>query len=119
MKKTIVILIGLFAGLISLTYAQRPSRVPAYPDVISRVQPDTGDTLHIYLRGDERMHIAMTIDGWQVMENERGILCYVTQKGEEKQVSNKRAHDAAERSCCETKWLKRHGVKHDNESSAL
>ena len=41
MKKTIVILIGLFAGLISLTYAQRPSRVPAYPGVISRVQPDT------------------------------------------------------------------------------
>ncbi|MBP3586750.1 MAG: hypothetical protein J6J29_04565 [Paludibacteraceae bacterium] len=117
MKKTLTILAAFFAGFVSLAYAQRPSRVPAYPGIINRVQPDTGDTLQIYLRGDERKHYAMTVDGWQVMENDKGILCYVTQKGEEKKVSNKRAHNAAERSCCETRWLERHGIKHTNDDS--
>ena len=102
-------LISLLAVGVSL--AQQPARVPAYRGVIERAQPD-GDTLHIYLRGDERYHYSMTLDGWQIIENEQGTLCYaLLQKDGTVIASKKQAHDADKRKCCETRWLKRKGIK--------
>ena len=101
-------LISLLA--IGISWAQQPARVPAYRGVIERVQPD-GDTLHIYLRGDERYHYSMTLDGWQIIENEQGTLCYaLLQKDGMVIASKKQAHDADKRKCCETRWLKRKGI---------
>ena len=117
MKKTLLILFVL-AGFFASMQAQGPARGPARHGVIKRVQP-SGDTLHIYLRGDEWSHFTMTVDGWQIMEDKSGKLCYATLKtrtidGEKKQVAvvtRRTAHDAAKRSKCEQRWLDKHGIQ--------
>ena len=112
--KTIYHLIALLTLLTlgsTAAQAQQPQRVPAYREVITRVQPN-GDTLHIYLRGDEWNHFAMTVDGWEIRENNKGKLCYLRlKKNGDKVMTCRQAHDADRRSRCESKWLNRHGVK--------
>lgn len=110
--KKICILLALCA-LFIVGYAKVPPHrgVPAYPGVIERVQPD-GDTLQTYLRGDERMHWTMTLDGWQVMEDRHGRLCYATTNCTGKVISSrKQAHNKERRTARETAWLEKHGVK--------
>ena len=104
MKKTITIL--ALCAMCAGAWA-----VPAYPGVIERVQPN-GDTLHVYLRGDERMHWLTTEDGWLVQEDKKGWLKYVRKdrKGAQR-LSLRKAHDAAKRSKCEKKWLVRKGYR--------
>lgn len=116
MRKYIVLIICGMLGLAAFGQEAKmpPSHhrgVPAYRGVIERVQPD-GDTLHIYLRGDERQHYSMTLDGWQVIENEKGTLCYaVFGKDSTVVAGKKQAHDAEKRKCCEKRWLQRKGIK--------
>lgn len=120
MKKLLFILMALFTLTLGVQ-AQGPARVPAYPGVIVRVQPD-GDTLHVFLRGDERKHFMMTVDGWQVQEDKNGKICYCKSRtrkidGEKKivpVVTRRQAHDADRRKACEQRWLDRHGVKKAN-----
>jgi hypothetical protein len=109
MKQFIFAIIILTSSILTML-AQRPSRVPAYRGVIVRVQP-TGDTLHIYLRGDERQHFAMTTDGWEVIEDSNGMFHYAQQKNGEVQPSKRVAHDADKRKWCERRWLKRKGIQ--------
>ena len=111
MKKILFIL--TICALYTAGYAKVPPHrsVPAYPGVIERVQPDS-DTLQTYLRGDERMHWTMTLDGWQVLENKRGYLCYARQLKSGKVVASCiKAHNKEQRTVREKKWLDRHGVK--------
>lgn len=91
--------------------AQDMQRVPAYRGIIERLQPN-GDTLRIYLRGDERSHFAMTVDGWQIMEDQKGWLKYAkkNRKGEAV-ISCRKAHNAEERKKCEIKWINKYGIK--------
>ena len=107
MKK--VFLIGLLFACAG-AWAQAPQRVPAYRGLIARVQPN-GDTLHIYLRGDEHSHFAMTEDGWQIIENKRGWLKYakLNRKGMAV-ISCRKAHDAAKRTKRENKWINKYGI---------
>ena len=111
MKKILFIL--SICALCTAGYAKMPPHrgVQAYKGVIERVQPD-GDTLQTYLRGDERQHWSMTLDGWQIKEDTRGRLCYATtnRKGEVL-ASRKQAHNADQRTKCEKRWLEKHGVK--------
>lgn len=85
--------------------------VPAYPGVIQRVQPN-GDTLRVFVRGDERSHYTMTEDGWQVMEGKNGWLKYakLNRKGEVV-ISCRKAHNAEARRKCEMKWINKYGIK--------
>ena len=109
MKKILVIavLVALCAG----ARAQGPQRVPAYRGVIERVQPN-GDTLRVYLRGDERGHFTMTEDGWQVLENSKGWLKYARTNRKGEVVSSwRKAHNADKRSKCEIKWINKYGIK--------
>ena len=109
MKKILVIaaLCAICAGV----KAQGPARVPAIRDLIERVQPN-GDTLHVYLRGDERSHFTMTEDGWQVMENKKGWLKYAKKNRKGEVVcSCRKAHDADKRKKCEIKWINKYGIK--------
>lgn len=109
MRRYILLLAA--AGLVlSLQAQQRINRVPAFRGVIERVQPN-GDTLHTYLRGDERSHFAMTIDGWQIMENKKGYLCYAVKKRGEVKAGRRVAHDAEKRSRCENRFLRRKGIQ--------
>lgn len=116
MRKYIVLIICGMLGVAAFGQEAKmpPSHhrgVPAYRGVIERVQPD-GDTLHIYLRGDERQHYSMTLDGWQVIENQKGTLCYaVLCKDSTVVAGKKQAHDAEKRKCYEKRWLQRKGIK--------
>ena len=109
MKKIFLIAVMAMIGL--GLQAQTPAKVPAYRGLIERVQPD-GDTLRTYLRGDERIHWAMTEDGWQIKETEKGWLKYAkrNRKGEVV-VSHRKAHNPENRSKCEKRWLEKHGVR--------
>jgi len=100
-------------ALVGCAWAQGPARVPAYRGLIERIQPN-GDTLRVYLRGDERSHFTMTEDGWQVIENKKGWLKYAkkNRKGEAV-MSCRKAHNAEKRGKCETRWIKRKGVRKD------
>ena len=53
----------------------RPSKVPATPHPIEVEQPN-GDKLTIRLYGDERKHYNTTIDGFVIVQNEKGYYCY-------------------------------------------
>lgn len=107
----LIVLSAILTLCLTTLQAQQPQRVPAYHGVITRVQPN-GDTLHIFLRGDEWNHFTMTIDGWEIRENKKGKLCYLKlKKNGDKVVTSRQAHDANRRSRCETKWLNKHGVK--------
>lgn len=110
MKKIFFLLISL-SLLTGFAEAVPPHRVPAYRGVIERVQPN-GDTLQTFLRGDERKHWMMTVDGWQIGENRRGRLCYMTRTRRGDVVLSRRtAHNAADRKCSEKRWLTRYGIK--------
>ena len=85
--------------------------VPARPGLIERAQPN-GDTVRVYLRGDEWAHWMITEDGWQIREDKKGWLRYVrlNRKGEER-LSCRKAHNAEQRSKCEIKWINKYGIK--------
>ncbi len=94
----------LFISCISLpSLAQdKPSRIPAYPSIIEKVQPN-GDTLHIRLVGDERKHWTTTEDGYKIALNKRGYYCYVSNE----RTTCRKAHDANQRRPCERHWLEK------------
>ena len=98
-------------GLHAQVSEKAPAKVPAYRDVIERVQPN-GDLLRTYLRGDERKHWMMTEDGWLIREDNKGWLKYVKQnrKGE-LVVSCRKAHNEEDRGKCEKRWLEKKGIK--------
>lgn len=113
MKKIILLVALMTTMVLGMNAQQRPSKVQAYPGIIEKVQPN-GDTIRIYLRGDERMHWTMTEDGWQIKENKKGWFKYakLNRKGEVVS-SNKKVHNADKRSKCEIKWLEKNGIKKD------
>ena len=109
--KKLFLLVALMATMAAGAFAEEPAKVPAYRGLIERVQPN-GYTLRTYLRGDERMHWAMTEDGWQIKETNRGWLkyCKLNRKGEVV-VTCRKARNVEDRSKCEVKWLERKGIK--------
>ena len=74
-----LIYIALIAISVVAMAQQKPSRVPAYPGVIERVQPN-GDTVYVRLHGDEHKHWMTTLDGKLVIENKKGYICYAREK---------------------------------------
>ncbi|MCL2329294.1 MAG: M6 family metalloprotease domain-containing protein [Bacteroidetes bacterium] len=52
---------------------------PAYPYPVTFTQPD-GDTLTIVMKGDESLKYAETEDGYTLMYDEKGALCYAQRK---------------------------------------
>ncbi|MCQ2344052.1 MAG: hypothetical protein MJ002_03900 [Paludibacteraceae bacterium] len=79
MKK--IMLVFALALVMALAYAQengrpgRPSRVPAVPYPVEWVQP-SGDTIMIRIIGDENWSCRTTEDGFVLVENKKGALCY-------------------------------------------
>lgn len=97
------LLLLLLSSLWALcTYAQTPSRVPAYPGIIEKVQPN-GDTLHIRLVGDEREHWTVTEDGYKIKQDKRGFYRYLNKS----RLTCRKAHDASKRSKREQCWLEK------------
>jgi hypothetical protein len=81
MKRLIWVLVLSVGGMVySVTAQNRPARVPAYQDVIERVQPN-GDTVYVRLHGDERRHWMTLEDGKTlVKENKKGYICYAKKR---------------------------------------
>ena len=71
----LIIITVLFLIATGAMAQERPSRVQAKRDPIEIVQPDS-TFLTIYLRGDERYHVRMTIDGYVIKQNKKGYYCY-------------------------------------------
>lgn len=114
MKKRLYLLIGLIVVALTVT-TERVQAVQAIRTPIARVQPD-GDTLMVLLRGDEHQHWSMTLDGYLVRENDKGVVCYLQRdKRQTASLSKRQAHNADRRRCCERRWLKRHGIRKENK----
>ena len=116
MKKYSILLFCCLLTVLSFGQSEKATptvktSVPAYRGVIERIQPN-GDTLHIYLRGDEHQHYTMTTDGWQIVENKKGVLCYALHSKDSTIVaSRKQAYNKEKRSRCEMHWLQRKGIQ--------
>lgn len=107
--KQLMVFMAAVAASISLM-AQAPiHRVPATPHPIVKEQPN-GETITFLLRGDERSHYSMTQDGWQIIENAKGYLCYAQLKRGQVVPSRRMAHNAEQRTKCEQRWLKNKGI---------
>ena len=53
--------------------------VPAFPDIVVFTQPCNREiTVSIYLKGDERVHWAETVDGYSLLHGDDGSLVYAT-----------------------------------------
>ena len=71
--------------------------VPAFPGLVNFCQPD-GTKVNIYLRGDEKVHWAETEDGYSLLYDSEGFLCYAVRNADGNMVpSELRATDIAQR----------------------
>lgn len=111
--KTKILLITLLSLLSFSAIAQnKPLHVPAR-NIPATISQPNGDSITIRLVGDERMHFYMTLDGWKLVQNDKGYYCYALPvRGDNKglRASRRKAHDADKRTRCEARWLRRHGV---------
>lgn len=69
MKK--IIFLALFAVVFGNAFA-----VPAFPERITFRQPKSEIDVTIYLKGDERVHWAETVDGYSLVHSDDGRLVY-------------------------------------------
>ena len=68
MKKTIFIIFLFIAAAVQA--------VPAFPDLITFRQPANEAIIHIYMKGDERVHWAETEDGYSLLHSDDGSFVY-------------------------------------------
>ena len=103
----------LFPFFVRLQIVISAQAVPAHPGIIDYIQPN-GDTLQVRLIGDERFHFYTTADGLLLQKNEKGYFCYAVwqeysgKNGETKRKAvalKRKAHNEADRSRCENKWI--------------
>lgn len=112
MKKVLLMMVVMTTMVLSAVAQEAgPAKVPARRDLQERVLPN-GDTLRVFLRGDEHLHWIMTEDGWQIVETNKGWFKYAkkNRKGEVVR-SCRKAHNAEQRTKCEIKWLNKYGIK--------
>lgn len=94
MKRIILVITSV---VLFFAAAQTAQGVPAFPGLISFTQPD-GAKLNVYLRGDEKVHWAETEDGYSLLYDEAGYLCYaVPTEGGGMMASGLRATNESER----------------------
>ena len=76
MRQIKILFLLLVISATAFAQEQRgPQRVPAVPHPIEWVQP-SGDTIMFRLIGDENWSCRYTEDGYALVENKKGALCY-------------------------------------------
>lgn len=100
--------------LMSMAVMAAPRRyVPAYPGEIKRVQAN-GDTLSIYMRGDERGHMVVTTDGYELIQWGNSYYYAQYKKGQLVR-SDRLAQNPDRRSKKDRCWLRRKGIRYDQK----
>lgn len=106
MKRYIQLVCVVVLFMTESANAAQVARVPATPNPIEITQPD-GSTLTILLRGDERHHYRITLDGYLVMANAKGFYCYAKLNCKKECVPSSRiAKNVSERSPSDWRYLK-------------
>ncbi|NOU19195.1 MAG: M6 family metalloprotease domain-containing protein [Bacteroidales bacterium] len=78
---------------------------PAYPGKIVYTNPD-GSTINIFLKGDESLHWAKTVDGFTIIQDEEGTYFYAEQDSNGNLVrSDIKANDPTKRTGMEQSFL--------------
>lgn len=72
MKKTLLLI------LLSVLLGGKAMAVIAYPELVKFVQPDKRTSVMLYLKGDERVHWAETVDGYSLVTDDNGYFVYAT-----------------------------------------
>ena len=65
-----------FLLLLTVFFYGSVMAVPAFPEKIIFTQPGSETTVSIYLKGDERVHWAETVDGYSLLHSSNGSLVY-------------------------------------------
>ena len=88
-----------FLGLFLSIFISNILAVDAYPGLIRFRQPDKKTVVSIYMKGDEKVHWAETIDGYSLITDNEGYFVYATLDENEDLVPTKYiATDVEERS---------------------
>lgn len=91
------IILVISSVVLFLSVTQTAQGVPAFPGLVSFTQPD-GAKLNVYLRGDEKVHWAETEDGYSLMYDKHGYLCYAVRNADGDMVASElRATDVSAR----------------------
>jgi len=78
---------------------------PAYPGKIVYTNPD-GSTINIFLKGDESLHWAKTVDGYTIIQDDEGTYFYAEQDSNGNLVrSDVKANDPTKRTGMEQSFL--------------
>ena len=78
--------------------------IPAKPGVVEFEQSD-GSIIPLYIRGDERAHFYVSVDGYPMLRGEDGMLYYAIEQNGKAVVSDMRASSVETRSEMEKNWL--------------
>ena len=101
------VIVFIVCGLSSSLFAQQSvQKLPAKRDLMIALQPD-GDTLNIYLSGDEQNHFRMTEDGFLIVKNKKGFYCYAKECKGKIKASARKARNSNERSQSDQRYLKK------------
>lgn len=101
-----LVMIAFLCVMHTALFAEHPSKLPAKRDLMIAIQPD-GDTLNIFLRGDEKNHFRMTEDGFLILKAENGFYCYAKECRGELKPSARKAKNAEKRSWCDRLYLRK------------
>ena len=71
----VLFLFAIMAVVVSGQDDRRQNRVPAVPHPVEWVQP-SGDTIMIRIIGDENWSCRTTEEGYVLVENRKGAMCY-------------------------------------------
>ena len=93
----------LLAAVLMLVAATAWAR-PALRGAVKCMQPD-GTPVMLELHGDEYYHFSTTVDGYTVLQNERGAYEYARRDGRRLVPTGVLAHDAGKRSVAELSLL--------------
>ena len=97
----------LFLGFLFLFSAILLNAVPAYPGLLTKVQPD-GSVLSYYLRGAETFGFSTTEDGFLIALNENGVFEYAELSDNLEIIPiGIKVSNVSERTVKENKYLKR------------
>ena len=98
MKRTIVLMMTMLLGIVSL-WAR-----PGYSKPVDVFQPD-GTTVTLLMRGDEFLSFMTTTDGYTVVKGDDGFYRYAEKDGDGLKASAFVARNAAERTTAELSFL--------------